>query len=83
LQRLVLSRGYDPNMPTESSATHEQGRGGSVYVHELSSLFLNKVIFRDNNATNGGAIYSKKPKKVIITESTLTHNFALGSGGSM
>ncbi|MDB9393081.1 cadherin domain-containing protein [Microcystis aeruginosa] len=58
-----------------TGTTGNQGNGGGVYVSGASPTLRN-ITFRDNNGTNGGALYNESGSNPVLIDTLFEHNTA-------
>ncbi|MCZ8189102.1 MAG: cadherin domain-containing protein [Microcystis sp. LE19-338.1B] len=58
-----------------NGTTGNQGNGGGVYVSGASPTLRN-ITFRDNNGTNGGALYNESGSNPVLIDTLFEHNTA-------
>lgn len=67
----------------ENSAATNHGRGGAVYLDNLSSMDGWNSLMYSNSAYDGGAVYATAMSFVTLAASRLEGNTALDSGGAL
>jgi predicted outer membrane repeat protein len=58
-----------------TGTTGNQGNGGGVYVSGASPTLRN-ITFRDNNGTNGGALYNESGSNPVLIDTLFEYNTA-------
>jgi predicted outer membrane repeat protein len=58
-----------------NGTTGNQGNGGGMYVSGASPTLRN-ITFRDNNGTNGGALYNENGSNPVLTDVLFEYNTA-------
>ncbi|NCS29992.1 MAG: cadherin [Microcystis aeruginosa F13-15] len=58
-----------------NGTTGNQGNGGGVYVSGASPTLRN-ITFRDNNGTNGGALYNESGSNPVLIDTLFEYNTA-------
>jgi predicted outer membrane repeat protein len=67
--------GFTITKGNANGTTGNQGNGGGVYVSGASPTLRN-ITFRDNNGTNGGALYNESGSNPVLIDTLFEYNTA-------